>query len=108
MSVAEPLLPSHYSAIKLHDIFNDQKSHSYQISTGLTTAWVLLRITGNKLFSVTEVQTVPTWTGFRKIVTLQISRPVIGNCRSLPAAPTDISVVYNMRVNVQKMLNNSG
>ena len=33
---------------------------------------------------------------------------VIRNCRSVPASPTDISVVYTVLVNIKKMLNNIG
>ena len=96
-SVAKPLLPVNYSSIRLADIFIDQKSETYQHSSSFTNAWILLRITGNKMFNLSEIQSVPAWTGFRKIVTTTISSPTaIGNCRSLPASPTDISVVYNM------------
>ena len=33
---------------------------------------------------------------------------VIGNCRSVPASPTDISVVYTVLVNIKKMFSSTG
>ena len=49
-SVAKPILPVNYSSIRLADIFIDQKSEAYQHSSSLTNAWILFRITGNKMF----------------------------------------------------------
>ena len=49
----------------------------------------------------------PGWTGFRKIVPIKVTSPTtFGNCQSIPAAPTDINVVYNMMINIQKILAN--
>ena len=51
----------------------------------------------------------PGWTGFRKIVSIQVISPTtIGNCRSIPAAPTDTNVVYHMIINIKKILTNLG
>ena len=40
---------------------------------------------------------------------MKVTTPTaIGNCRSIPAAPTDIAVVYTMLINIKKILNNLG
>ena len=106
--LTKPVLPERYSA-KNHEILQYNTSDSCIGSSCLITAWILLRIMGNKLFEVDCTQCVPPWTGFRKVVTLKVTTPtIIGNCRTLPAAPTDINVVYIMLINVRKMLINLG
>ena len=75
----------------------------------MNNAWILVRNVGSKLFHVDQIQCVPSWTGFQKIVSLKVTSPTtIGNCRSIPAPPTDIQVVYNMMINLKKMLKNLG
>ena len=106
--LTKPVLPERYSA-KNHEILQCNTSDSRIGSSCLTAAWILLRITGNMLFEVDCTQCVPPWTGFRKVVTLKVTTPtIIGNCRTLPASPTDINVVYTMLINVRKMLINLG
>ena len=105
----DPILPKSYKEINILDIFNDTRHQCLRESTSINDAWLLLRITGNKIFKITNVQAVPTWTGFRKIISVKISTPtIIRNCRSLPAPPTDINVVYNMLLNVEQMLTKLG
>ena len=54
-----------------------------------------------------QIQRVSYWTGYQKIVPLKVTSPTtIGNCRSIPIAPTDIRVVYNMKINIKKTLTN--
>ena len=73
------------------------------------TSYYPLKSYLNKLFKVTEVQDVPTWTGCRKVLSLKLCPPtIIGNGRSLPASVTDADVVYNMLINVEKILRNLG
>ena len=104
----KPHIPSYYSEITA-DIFKEETSNDRILSTNLTTSWILLRNTGNKLFSVEFCQNVPPWTGFRKVVSLKVSSPtIIGNCRTIPASPTDINVIYTMMKNVKQMLVNLG
>lgn len=106
----KPELPRHYSENSIVEILlNEQvKSDVNKFSSTLNMSWVLLRITGNKLFQL-EPQCIPDWTDYRKLISVKISNPTItGNCRSLPASPTDINVVYTMLVNVKKMLVNIG
>ena len=44
-----------------------------------------------------------------KLCLLKLSTPTtIGNCRSLPASPTTVDVVYNMLINVEIILLNLG
>lgn len=75
----------------------------------INEAWVFSRIEGGKIFKITEIQDVPTRTGFRKIVSLKLSSPtIIENCRSLPAFPIDIDIVYNMLIKVEKKLKSLG
>ena len=106
----EPELPKTYKNFK-ENLFKDvvSWSASWERSQLINEAWIVSRMEGSKLFKATEVQDVPTWTGFRKIVSLKLSSPTtIGNCRSLPASPTDVDVVYNMLINVDKILRNLG
>ena len=64
---------------------------------------------GNQIFNVDVEQNVPGWPTFHSMIRAKITTPtVIGNCRSVPASPTDISVVYTVLVNIKKMLNNVG
>ena len=108
-AVAKPMLPGYYSEIDHAIIFSNMISDDHKYSSSLNKAWALLRITGTKLFAIDHIQTIPNWTGFRKIVSVKISIPTtIGNCRSLPASPTDISVVYNMLINLKKIFANIG
>ena len=80
------------------------------------TSYYPLKSYLNKLFKVTEVQDVPTWTGCRKVLSLKLCPPtIIGNGRSLPASVTDADasvtdadVVFNMLINVEKILRNLG
>ena len=40
---------------------------------------------------------------------MKVTSPtIIGNCRSIPASPTDMNVVYTMLLNVRKILINLG
>ena len=106
----EPELPKNYGTVK-ENLFKDvvNWSASRERSQLINEAWVIARIEGSKMFTITEIQDVPTWTGFRKIVSLKLSTPTtIGNCRSLPASPTTVDVVYNMLINVEKILLNLG
>ena len=107
----KPDLPNYFSDIRIKDISSVEKSSEWTYSSLITSSWILLRIVGNKLFTIDTIQNqkIPTWTGFRKVVTVKFSSPTrIGNCRSLPASPTDLNVVYTMLVNVRKMLVNLG
>ena len=62
-----------------------------------------------KIFNVDVEQNVPGWPTFHSMISAKIMTPtVIGHCRSVPASPTDISVVYTVLVNIKKMLNNVG
>ena len=52
-----------------------------------------------------SVQHVPGWTGFHATISSRMSLPTTaGNCRSIPAAPTDMDAIYTMLYNVHKML----
>ena len=71
-------------------------------STIITEGWTLLRNVSTKLFSC---QVIPDWTGFRKIVSVKASFPTtIGNCRTVPASPTDANVVCSVLLNVNNIL----
>ena len=48
-------------------------------------------------------------TDFRKLVSLIVSLTTsIGNCRTVPASPTDLNVVYTILRNIKHMLQNTG
>ena len=70
----------------------------------INQAWILARNTSVKHFDL-SVQHVPGWTGFHATISSRVSLPTtVGNCRSIPAAPTDMDVIYTMLYNVHKML----
>ena len=72
-------------------------------------AWLASRIVATKIFNVDVEQNVPGWSSFHSMISAKITTPtVIGNCHSVPASPTDISVVYTVPVNIKKVLNNIG
>ena len=67
------------------------------------------RMVATKIFNVDVEQNVPGWHTFHSMISAKITTPsVIGNCRSVPASPADISVVHTVLVNMKKMLNNIG
>ena len=56
-----------------------------------------------------ELNKIPGWTGFHSVLSAKITIPtVIGNCRSVPAPPTDKDVVYTVLCNTKKMLTELG
>ena len=70
---------------------------------------ILLRMTGNKLFTLECNQKTPNWTGFCKLTSLKVSAlTIIGNCRTILALPTDLNVVYTMMLNVEMIVSNLG
>ena len=72
-------------------------------------AWLTSRMVATKIFNIDVDQYVPGWSTLHSMISAKITTPtVIGNCRSVPASPTDISVVYMVLVNIKKMLNNIG
>ena len=69
----KPELPRSYSEITLTDFVQETiKSDSRTYSSTLTTSWLLLRITGNKLITLNCDQKIPSWTGFRKLMTVNV------------------------------------
>ena len=68
--------------------------------------WLTCSMVSTKIFNVDRVdieQNVPGWSTFHSKISAKITTPtVIGNCRSVPASPTDISVVYTVLVNIKK------
>ena len=70
-------------------------------------AWLTCRMVATKIFNFDVEQNVPGWSTFHSTISAKITTPTnIGNCRSVPASPTDVSVVYTVLVNIKKMLNN--
>ena len=106
----KPGLPKIYSDINPLRILKDKSISDARIkSTDLTTTWFLLRMAGNNLFTLECNQKTLNWTGFHKLTSLKVSAPaIIGNCRTNPASPTDLNVVYTMMLNVEKTLPNLG
>ena len=102
-------LPMSYSKINIDDFFGNNADQNSVYSKLVTSSWLLLRITSKKIFVIDCPQKIPGWTGFKKLFSINISKPtVIGNCRTIPASPTDINVVHTMMVNVKKMLTSLG
>ena len=103
----KPELPGSYSKSRLD--LNKCFSQTLLKSTDTTISWILLRHLSSKLFLTEFSQNIPDWTGFRKIVSVKVSFPTtIGNCRTVPASPTDFNVVYTVMLNVKRMLNSLG
>ena len=87
--------------------FNKKISQKLCASTDETVLWILLRNLSSTLaeVDVQNYQTVPGWTGFRKIVSVKVTFPtIIGNCRTVPSPPTEMDVVFNVLKNVRTML----
>ena len=62
-----------------------------------------------KLFTVSCKQIVSGWTDFGKLFSLNVFFPTtIGNCRTVPASPTDLNAVYTVLRNIKRMLQNIG
>ena len=62
-----------------------------------------------KYFSLSNVAVIPEWTPFYKTMSFKLNFPtIIGNCRSYPAAPTSMTNVYTVLLNIKKMLNKIG
>ena len=96
-------IPSSYKESKIN--FDKELSKTCFDST---ISWVLLRHINVKMIDL-NVQAVPAWKGFRKIVSAKVSFPTTtGNCRTIPQPPTDMNVVYTAMLNIQKMLTNLG
>ena len=95
----KPDLLKIYSEINPLQTLEDQSKSNARIkSTDLTIAWILLRMTGNKLFKLECNQKPPDWTYFCKLTSLKVSLSL-----SL-FSPVDINVVYTMMLNVKKIL----
>ena len=90
--------PKIYSEINPLQIPKEKSKSNARIkSIDFTTAWSLLHMTNNKLFTLKCNQKIPNWTGFRKLTSLKVSAPIIiGNCRTIPA--------YTMMLNLKKIL----
>ena len=85
--------------------FNDKLSSDFITSQYTIATWILSRHMSTKLFTVRCKQIVPGWTDFRKLVSLNVSFPTtIGNCRTVPASPTDLNVVYTVLRDIKRML----
>ena len=109
--IKKPTCPTKFRRELFANILTTKPSKEFIYEKMVTRSWVLLRMVGNKVFNVeiAQEQTIPGWTGFRKCINLKVSAPTrIGNCRSIPASPTDTNVVYTMLINVKKMLLNLG
>ena len=66
--------------------------------------WILACNTSVKHLDL-SVQYVPGWTAFHATISSRMSLPtIVGNCHSIPAAPTDMDVIYTMSYNVHKIL----
>ena len=74
----KPDLPKIYSEINALQILKDKlKSKARIKSTDLTTTWILVRMTGNKFFSLECNQKTSNWTGFRELTSLKVLAPTI-------------------------------
>ena len=103
--------PSYYGEISMQHFSSNENDKMREICKAVNMAWILCRNLPTKLFqiNVSEPQKIPAWSGFHALLSVNVSSPTtIGNCRSIPAPPTDIQVVYTMLVNVERMLSKLG
>ena len=71
----------------------------------LTATWILALHMSTKLSTVSCKQIVPGWTGFRKLVSLNVSfATTTDNCRTVPASPKDLNFVHTFLRNIKRML----
>ena len=97
-----PDLPDFYSGKSIS--FNAKLSSDFITSQYMTATWILLRHMSTKLFAVSCKQIVAGWADFRKLVSLNVSFPTtIGNCRTVPASPADLNVVYTVLRNIKSI-----
>jgi len=64
-----PLLPRTYYKSEMADMLRNESPQEECINS-LNSSWILLRFTGNKIFSLDVTQNVPAWTGFRKLLSV--------------------------------------
>ena len=104
-------LPKIYSEINHLQTLTDQSQSNARIKyTDLTVAWILLGMTGNKLFTLECNQKTPNQTGFRELTSLksQLRRSLSDELSYYPCLATDLNVAYTMMFNVKKILSNLG
>ena len=101
---SHPQLPPYYASIGVETLLCQTLSDEQIRMRLINQAWILARSTSVKHFDL-SVQHVPGWTGFNVTISSRMSLPrTVGNCRSIPAAPTYIDIIYTMLYNVPKML----
>ena len=101
-----PQLPPYYASTCVETLLCQALSDEQIRMRLINQAWMLARNTSVKHFDL-SVQHVPGWMGFHATISSRMSLPTtVGNCRSIPAAPTDMDVIYTMLYNVHKMLSN--
>ena len=101
---SRPQLPPYYASIGVETLLCQTLSDEQIRMRLINQAWILARNNSVKHFDL-FVQHVPEWTGFHATISSRMSLPTtVGNCRSIPAAPTDMDVIYTMLYNVHKML----
>ena len=90
--------PKIYSEINPPQIPKEQSKPNARIkSTDFKTAWTLLHMASNKLFTLKRNEKIPNWIVFWKLTSLKVSAPIsTGNCRTIPA--------YTMMLNLKKIL----
>ena len=101
---SRPQLPPYYASIGVETLLCQALSDEQIRMRLINQAWILARNTSVKHFDL-SVQHVPGWTGFHATISSRMSFPTtVENCRSIPAAPTDMDVIHTMLYNVHKML----
>ena len=105
----KPTLPCYFRSTQIKSPINKDLSDKRKAMWDKNLDWLTSRMVATKIFNVDVEQNVPGRSTFHSLISAKITTPtVIGNCRSVPASPTDISVVYTVLVNIKKMLNNIG
>ena len=99
-----PQLPPYYASIGVETLLCQALSDEQIRMRLINQGWILARNTSVKHFDL-SVQYVPGCTAFHATISSRMSLPTtVGNCHSIPAAPTDMDVIYTMLYNVHKML----
>ena len=101
----KPTLTCYFRSTQIKYLINKDLSDERKAMWEKILAWLTSRMVASKILNVDVEQNVPGWSTFHSVISAKITTPtVIGNCRSVPASPTDISIVYTVLVNFKKML----
>ena len=108
-SCRKSLLVSIFFRDLLHPAITEDISEERLHTAALNRTLVIVHNAGNSISHVSQIQSVPNWRGYRKIISLKVtSLTTIGYCRPMRTTSTDIQVAYNMMGNMKILITNPG